>query len=203
MDIQLWVNACDFSGLPPAWQFQAGGCAEGNFTAYTGGFTSGTSSIWPNAFTADPALPVWTEAGMHYGAGDCWLLPHGFGMIRLQAVGTAGVARQTSTEYGVFGFQLDLETGCQGDVVDPDGPAPVLIWPVLRDTCHAGCHGIQIAVWDASLARDYVALDPNYSYLTWNGQLSPEGCLMPENAAQACQAPAIPSTWGRLRRLYR
>ena len=63
MDIQLWVNACDFSGLPPAWQFQAGGCAEGNFTAYTGGFTSGTSSIWPNAFTADPALPVWTEAG--------------------------------------------------------------------------------------------------------------------------------------------
>ena len=67
-DVQLRVQGCSGS-LPPAWQAQGGGCAQGAATFQRGGF-GGT--VYPNIFTSGGSIPGVLQAqnGMYYQDAD-------------------------------------------------------------------------------------------------------------------------------------
>jgi hypothetical protein len=194
-DVQLWEGDDEGVGLPAYLQTQAGGCAEGYDSPRGGGFNSGSAATWPSIFSADPPVPelsVSRPGSLLYNTADCWA-PSPWGMIWYSASGSAGVAREPATEYGVFGLTLVVDYDC----MDPPGwPKPAWIWPVCRQSCHSGCMGSAIAITDANGAVDYVPFEAGYGHLTL-------GYAFPDTRWFACTTPVAPATWGSVRRLYR
>jgi hypothetical protein len=200
-EVQAWVQACDLGELAAAWQAQPGGCAEGADRAYGGGFHSGSATLFPSILTADPpvaALDVSRPGSMFYGPGDCWARSR-TATIWYSALGAAGVTRNPTIEYGVFGYTLYLTSGCEGGLDSPSAPACVWIWPMLRQSCHSGCKGNVIAITDANGDVDYAPFAPLGRYLSWWGSpgVGDMGYLYD------CTTPVAPATWGSVRRLYR
>jgi hypothetical protein len=200
-DVQLVINSLDASGLPEAWQAQSGGPADGCWTPKSGGWKTGTSTVWPNVFTASPALPgvaVGQDGTMKFaltGTSAC-VTPHDVGVIWLSQAGSAAVARTAAKEYGAFGFIMDF-TVVPGLVGGPDNnPKGVCINSNWRLSCGVGEHGNVMAVVDSVSVKDFAAFDVGYEWLTWNGALggSP-GC--------PTSTPVGRTTWGRFKHLYK
>ena len=205
-DVQLVINSFDESSLPMAWQAQTGGPAEGGWTAKAGGWQSGTSHVWPNVFTASPALSavsVGMDGSILYSIGryPFCTAPHGVGVVWFSAAASASVARTSTTYYSVFGFAMDFSVvpGLAGGPDDPAGPKAVCINPNWRLPCpQPSVHGNVMATMDGTLAIDYLPFENGYQYLTYSGSnpLSPgPGCPL--------STPTRTTTWGKLRQLYR
>ncbi len=204
MDVQIVVQPTNLDFYPQAWQAQPGGPAWGNFTASPGGFGLGSAAKWPNALTAGPALPevvVGQPGYLRYpplSVGMCAVCLSG--VIWYSASGSGGVPRNPTTEYGVFGFTLDLTSGLQGDATDPSGPQPMTICPDWRLPCSGVTDfGNALALVDSSGATDYAAFINGYNSLTWHQ----ERATIFSYGLYVCSAPVRPTTWGRVKRLYR
>lgn len=192
-DVQLVINAFDASGLPACWQSFPGGYAEGYMAGKIGGWKSGSSTIWPNVFTASPALPnpVPAQDGSIVlygltGSSSC-VTPHNTGVIWLSDAGSSGVARTTTREYGVYGFTFDLS------LCDP--PMAVCINPNWRLGCGSGEKGNVMVVVDGAAVKDYYPFTNGFQYLTWYGDPTLPGCPL--------STPTPATTWGKVKKLYR
>jgi len=196
-DVQIYVNANDQSGLPAAWQTEAGGPAEGMFTPKIGGWMSGSATIYPNIFTASPALPgaaVGQDGSLLYGiigTGGC-VAPHSVGVIWLSDAGSGGVARTGTKEYGVFGFTIDLSSG-NANHGNVDDPVAVCLNTNWRLPCGSGEHGSVVVIVDGSAVKDYEALSSGYQWLTWGGTSGNCPYVTPVGS----------TTWGKVQKLYR
>jgi hypothetical protein len=208
-DLQLSINGFSPSGaaapdgVPPAWQGQAGGPADGAFSCQAGSWGS-TGSVWRNLFTVSPRVPglLTLTPVYRYSGGigaDACVAPNGTAVIWFQAAGASGVARDPNVEYGLFVWTYELDGGLAGDSDDPN-PSGVCIKPNYRLPCPAQERGNVMAIWDSTRTVDYIPFASGYQWLTWENSPqypgSPASCLN-------LTTPVAQPTWGRLRRLYR
>ncbi|HVP38893.1 MAG TPA: hypothetical protein VMS93_06870 [Candidatus Saccharimonadales bacterium] len=203
-DIQLIVNSLDAGGLPPAWQAtQDGGPAGGNFSPR---YHTWAAATYPDIFSTPPAVPnhVLGQTGgfiLYQLAVNPCLTPHAVGLIWLEEAGAAGEPRGGAVEYGAYGFQMLLGTGCcRGDNVDPAGPIGVCIAPNWRyPPCSDSYGARKMQLLDTNLQLDLIPFEASYEWLTWHGELKPGS---PPNPCWLV-TPAQATSWGQIRRLYR
>ncbi|MBI5837587.1 MAG: hypothetical protein HZB25_10105 [Candidatus Eisenbacteria bacterium] len=177
-DVQLTVQGC--SGfLPPAWQFQGGGCAEAAVDFRRGGF-GGTN--YPNLFTSGSAVPslAQTQGGMYYQfAENPCIAPDSTATVWLSCAGAAGVARDCTREYAVLAFSLDLSGastgGCQGDLADSSGPLGFLIAANHHIPCGFPPTGAYVVLVDTNAEKDCVPIEAGNDSLMWEcaGSITP------------------------------
>ena len=197
VDLQLSVMNEGCRRPSPAWDFSSTGCNAGNVTSYPGG----RGGTYPNLFTASPAVPgrVTAHEGMLVDSGDC-LNPGGQFLLWLSTLGSGGVARTPTTEYGVWALKFDFTASvCAGDLNDPAGPQAVCIVPVLHVPCS---DTTEVRTWtvgivDGNLAYDYLYFNYSFRGLQW---CEPPHMLM---CTILCDDPVRATTWGGLRKIYR
>ena len=199
-DVQLYLNSLDNAGLPEAWQAEDGGPAAANYTPKIGGWNNGTAVVWPNIFKAPTVLPgeldVVPGSFFYHYLPNPSLAPHNVGAIWLSATGSAGVARTSTKEYGVFGFTMDLTTSLPGDCTDPV-PHGVCINPNWRINAPTPKGSVMVVV-DASGTKDYEAFGQAHNWLTWmDGSQYPTSPVNCPNVT-----PVSNTTWGKVRKLY-
>ncbi len=208
-DVQLMMASR--SGLvPAAWQFQAGGCAEGAASFQPGGW----GGHYRNIFTTPPAMAGTQLAHneMTFNNGSCETA-HGTGFFHLSATAPTAVTRDPNIEYAVWGVAVDLtatdpSTGdpCEGGAADPLGPVSVFISPRLQIPCN-GLREQAMTVLDADSATDmafYPTLPKQIYSLGWMDApgINCDNC--PDYYFMGCGFTPVPKkTWGWLRRVYR
>jgi len=193
-DVQLLITGCT-GAVPPAWQFQSGGCNDGYATFYVGG----RGGTYPSAFSASPPVQglIWSQNNEYFNAPNC-LTPHGTAMLWLSAAGAGGQPRDPGVEYGIWAVYFDLtQTTCAGGPADPGGAAPIGIVPNYRAPCNDVLRGSVMAVLDADGVIDYVPFP-----------MIPGGSLLWDiSDFCACYPgfcdPVKTQSWGNLRRMYR
>lgn len=202
-DVQIFINGVG-QQLPPAWQMQTGGCNGDNFLNT---LSRSFASPYPTAFTGVSGVAD-GQMQMYYNwtGSSCNLTPHGVGFLWLESVGVNGAAKTATTRYGLYTVAVDLSQGlCPGDCayIDPNTGqpiqnAPVCIAPNFQAYCtdknHPYGYGVY-GVLDGNLLYDYVTCPANVAYLTWN----------PAGAALDCPGvvPVGPTSWGKLKNMYR
>ncbi len=198
-DVQLFVATMEASGaLTEAWSAYSGGAAEANYTPKSGGFNNGTAATFPNIFTASPALPgvATSQTGVmkFHEPGGCITVAD-WGTIWLSTAGSAGVARTSTTEYGFFGFTLDLTTGLANDA-NSGSPKGVCIYPSYHNPCNqvGNPRHPSMAIVDGAAIKDYPVFETGFTFLTWFGDVGTKLC--PDIV------PVPVKSWGQVRRLY-
>ncbi len=201
-DVQLIINALDKAGVPGAWQFQLGGCAEGFANFDVGGKVASK-----NAFNVAPSVlgVVPSQNGFNFNTGDC-RSPHGVGLFWLSAAGANGGTRVLATEYNLWMITVDLATSvdpldgvtpCEGGTADPLGPRGVCINPNFKIPCNGPQLGAAVQILDGNLDLDAFNFVQGSQYLTWNAGSRGDGAECPN-------ATAIRnSSWGTLKKIYK
>jgi hypothetical protein len=166
VDVQLTVQGP--AGVPLAWQAQAGGCAESLAVFKQGGF----GGAYPDIFTAPrPLTGVLTaKNGMIYQwkPHPC-MTPDSTATIWLAAAGNAPVERDTSVEYAVLAFRLNLKAlkaACAGRG-GPDGSHGVCIYPNNHIPCEAVAPRAVLQLLDSRYQVDYAPFVAPHERLTW------------------------------------
>lgn len=176
--------------LPPSWQAQSGGCADGAgaFAVARSGFPTGVTSVWAGGTGLADG-----QSSLYYNAGNC-LTPHGTGLIWCETAGTTGVAKTATTEYGLYTVTMDQSSGlCAGDC--SNGALGVCLNLYLRDPCPTPTtNGNYIQLLDGPLQIDRCTVVPGFTNLTWKA-----------GASTNCPAVtrATTSSWGTLKASYR
>ena len=164
-DVQLTVEGS--GGLPPAWQAQAGGCAESLAVFKPGGF----GGAYPNIFTARKPLAgiLAARKGMYYRSKSVpCAAPDSTGTIWLAAAGNAPVERDSSVEYAVLAFRINLKAlkaACAGS----QASGGVCIYPNNRLPCKGTAPRAVITLLDSRFKQDYVPFEAAHARLTWKG----------------------------------
>jgi len=184
-DVQIVVNAFDQSGLPGAWQ-------TGAWAVTKGGFKTGTSTVFTNIFSAVTALPgqaMGQDGSLQFQNPVSCVTPHDVGVSWFSLAGSTAVGRIITREYGVIGFTMD---------VDPAGAGygkAVCINPNWRLPCGSGEKGNVLVVVDNNSAKDYLAFENGYQFLTYMADAGAPGC--------PTSTPVGKTTWGHVRNLYK
>lgn len=200
-DVQIQYSALGGARpLPDAWQFQDGGCASGSAQFYPGGRGGST---YPNAFNTSPAVPglVVMQNQAMYATGDC-LTPRNRGLLWLSAAGSAGAARNSTTEYAIWAITVDLRgtagggpTDCAGGSNDPSGTTGICLAPHSRIPCNEADRGAVVTLLDGNDELDYAGFSSANSYLTWNQATSSAACPFDGSVTR--------TSWGKMRKVYR
>ncbi len=200
-DVQISINALDYSGVPPAWQGNGtGGCNDGNWTFYAGGRNGATSTLYPNIFTTSPAVTgiATSQNQEYYNVPNNCITAHGTALLWLSSAGAIGVARVPTTEYGVWAIKFDVSgtVPCDGDINSPVG---MCFNPFKRSPCTDVQRDSACTVLDGNLQKDFPMFVPGFIWLTWEGDVTPQ--YPSSNCPAVTPAPA--KSWGELKRLYR
>lgn len=184
-DVQLTLEGA--GSLPPYWQAQPGGCAESLAVFKPGGF----GGAYPDAFiSGTPIVGMLTMAhGMFYQVrrNPC-ITPDSTGTIWLATAGAAGEARDSTVEYALCAFRLDLRkarAACPGGA-RAAGSQGLCLYVNNHIPCIRTAPTMAITVVDNLTVKDFVPVDSAYSRLTWKGG----ACHSPKAPAAPKKAPS-------------
>lgn len=198
VQIHYWSLRLD-RAMPPAWQFQSGGCAEGAAQFHVGG----RGGFYPNIFSSIPAVSglATVQNQAQFATGDC-LTPHNSGLLWLSTLGAVGRDRNPLSEYAVWAVSFDLRppssgggANCAGGPADPRGPVGICLHPDHRVPCNDPPREGVIELFDGNSEVDIIPFAGGRSVLTWNSGNSGALC--------GSETPARRTTWGTLKRMFR
>jgi len=171
----------------------------------------GPGGFYPNAFSTGPAIPdlVVSRNQEYFGPSACGLPTNQIGYLWFHAEGSAGAARNPDVAYGLWAIKFDVRgtalggpTECAGDLGDPSGPQGLFFTPCEVSPC--GGHDMlwgPLALIDGDGNIDYAGFNANSTlYRRSNAECGPP------LGGSLCEGPTVPTkptTWGRLKDLYR
>ncbi len=168
-DVQLGVMGPE-GRVPRTWQAQPGGCAEAGFAIQRGGF-GGYPDLFSTGLKIPRLLQPASQMWFHYAKQPC-LTPDSAAVIWQMAAGGEGVPRDSTVEYAVLAFRMNLRaSACWA--ADSAGAGGVCVYAFNHFPCKEKIPRGTLTLVDGTVAKDYIPFEPGYDKLTWRGGACP------------------------------
>ncbi|HVP39514.1 MAG TPA: hypothetical protein VMS93_10060 [Candidatus Saccharimonadales bacterium] len=176
---ELQLSLRGAGGLPRAWQAHRGGAAESCGVFLPGGFPVAGH---PNLYTTGARVPNLLRGAnamfYQFRKNPC-LTPDSTGLVWYQGAGAMGVPRDSSLEYVLYAFRVDLRaarahTAAAGVAAGAADRAGVCVYANYHFPCNTQQPPATLTLLDSDNKLDAVPFEPGYDRLTWKGGVCPQ-----------------------------